>query len=406
VDWCSIAGAETVVITIAHAVMRELNDHKDNPRSRKLRDRADAAIKELHARYKGQKPKQLRASVEIQFLAKDPTIDFVSYGLLRELPDDWLIATAIELAAQNSEDTVAIVTADFGMEVKASSLLRVIQMPDSLRLPEELNSDEKKIKELEQKIRSIEDASPDLRLAFADGAIFQELRFFDYPAPDRTAATRMQEAREKYPKTQERASSNVLGIDLSLLSNPFIQAYNERIDAYLEKLDRFWNRMKEVADWYNETAKVQLYVTNQGGAPAEDVDISVHFPDGFEVLGEDGLPQIPKQPPPPVSIEDAVKSMTNPPLLYQPSFASMNSLIPKAQGNSRLLDIKKTKSHTVKFHVSKLKHQSDEKVPALYLHFSDPPKSFRADYRLIAGNVPTPIVGTLGFVWKPKAAKE
>jgi len=38
------------------------------------------------------------------------------------------------------------------------------------------------------------------------------------------------------------------------------------------------------------------------------------------------------------------------------------------------------------------------------LHFSDEPKSFRAEYRIIAGNVPAPREGSLDFVWKRKGS--
>jgi PIN domain len=404
-DWCNISGAETVVVMIAPVVMRELNDHKDNPRSRKLRDRADAALKELHARFKGQKPKELRPNVEVQFLTKDPAIDFADRGLLKELSDDWLIATAIDLSASaNPDDTIAIVSADFGLEIKASPHVKVIGMHDSLRLPEEINAEEKKIKELERQLRLIHAASPDLKLAFVDGAVFQELRLFEYPVQNISVTARLEEARNKYPKQKEKPSSNVLGIGVSQLSNSLMQAYNHGVDTYLEELERFWNTVGDAVRWYNSTAKLQLYVRNEGGAPADDIDVFVHFPDGFEVVSEKGLPRLPKEPSPPQSIEDSFKRFTDPVSLYQPSVAHLNSLIPKPEANSRLLDIKKTKSHDVKFHVKRLKHHGDSLLPDIYLHFSDEPKSFRAEYRIIAGNVPAPREGSLDFVWKRRGS--
>ncbi len=40
VDWLALAGSQVVNLAIAPVISRELNDHKDAPRSRKLRDRA------------------------------------------------------------------------------------------------------------------------------------------------------------------------------------------------------------------------------------------------------------------------------------------------------------------------------------------------------------------------------
>jgi hypothetical protein len=403
VDWCGIIGADEVVIVIAPVITRELNDHKDNPRSRKLRDRADAALKDFHSRFKGQKPKELRPKVEIRFLSKDPAIDFTTHGLLQELPDDWLIATAIELKTQHSDEVVAIVSADFGLEVKASTHVRVVDMPESLRLPEELNSDEKKIKDLERQLRSIQAASPDIRLTFAGGGTFQDLQFYKFPK-EVNVASHLDEAKKQYPKLREKTSSNLLGVDLSPFGNQLIHDYNERVDAYLKGLESYWNAMIDSARWLNDTAKVQLQVNNRGGAPAEDIDIFLHFPDGFEVVDEEGLPKAPKEPSPPQNIQEALNSFANPLLVSQPSMAQLNSLIPRAEGNTRLLGIKKTKSHEVKFHVKRLKHHTHVQLPKIYLHFDEERKSFGTEYRLIAGNVPTPVTGTLDFIFRQESS--
>jgi hypothetical protein len=112
VDWLKIAGVHNAIIAIAPVVTRELNHHKDNPRSRKLRDRADDALKDLHARYKGQRPHELRKGVELMFLARDPVLDFTSYGLVRELPDD--VRTLSELLRWNGASCLRVVSEQFG----------------------------------------------------------------------------------------------------------------------------------------------------------------------------------------------------------------------------------------------------------------------------------------------------
>jgi hypothetical protein len=406
VDWCSVADASSVVIGIAPVIMRELNSHKDNPRSRKIRDRADAALKELQKQFKAQIPNQLRPNVEIQFLKKDPSIDFLSYGLVRELDDDWLIATAIDLANNSQVDRVAIVTADVGLEVKASSHVTVIEMPELLRLPEELNSDEKRIKDLECQLRKFQAASPELKLTFQSGSVFQALKFFDFPRlDDKTITSRLEQARTKYPKSKE--STNRVSIKFSSSSDTqLFKPYNEQVDQYIATLEPYLVQMSKITDWYNQTAKVQLVVKNDGGAPGDDIDISVHFPDGFEVVDDDGLPAMPKEPRSPRSPGDMMKALSEMSLINSASMAGLHYSMPKGVENAQILGIKKTKSHEVKFHVKKLKHQGYVPLPDLYLHFSDAPRSFRADYRIIAGNVPTPIIGTLDFVWKPKLPQE
>jgi hypothetical protein len=403
VDWCSIAGCEAVTIVIAPTVTRELNDHKDNPRSRKLRDRADAALKDFHARFKGAKPKELRPGVDIEFLTAEPSVDFLAYGLVKDLPDDWLIATGIDLAAKRVPDDVAVVTADFGLDVKAAPHVKVVEMPEAMRLPEEQNAEEKKIKDLERQLKTIQAAAPDLKVTFPDGGIFTKLLFFDLKTRDhQEIASILAKAEKEHPRAKEEpAQPTRLNIDFSKLNKEWTEKHNQRVDAYLKDLKKYLYDLNGVLLWFNKTAEVKLLVQNSGGAPADDIDVYLHFPDGFEVIGEEDLPKKPAKPSPPPSQKDAIKAMFEMPQIDFSALARpYNFGLPKAVENVQLLNIKKTKSHEVEFYIRRLKHQNVETLPPLFLHFPNEPQSFRADYRIVAANVPSAITGTLDFVVK------
>jgi len=50
-------------------------------------------------------------------------------------------------------------------------------------------------------------------------------------------------------------------------------------------------------------------VTHDGTAPADDVDITLHFPDGLDVVASDDTPRKPRKPQPPVQPRSPMEMM-------------------------------------------------------------------------------------------------
>jgi hypothetical protein len=400
VDWLKVCGVKSASILIAPVVLRELNKHKDAPRTQRVRDRAAAALRELHARFVDAKTKNIRTSVEIAFVSRDPSLDFLSYGLIRELNDDWLIATALQVKIDNAHWRVAIVSADFGLQVKAAGQVEVIQMPDTLRIPDELNSEQKQILELQRRLHKVEAASPELKLTFANKKSYAALEFFElHPWTPEQKLEEIKRARSKYPKVVPRARQGDVTFDFSFITDTQIAQYNDRLENYFKELALYYSKLETLAAWYATTAKVELLLSNTGGAPSEDIDISVHFPDGMDVLEQENIPRVPDPPEAPGKFGDSFMQMLRVPNFDIPALSPANFPAPRFVENAQLLGIKKTNSYDAEFHVQRLKHQNEEELPLVYLHFSVQPRPFRAEYRIVAGDIPEPITGTLDFLY-------
>ncbi len=326
-------------------------------------------------------------------MSQDPNLDFEAHGLVRDLNDDWLVASAIQAKTHYSPVRVSLVTADFGLEVKASLHLNVFQMPEALRIPEELDSDEKKLLELQRRLTTIESASPILQVTFPNQKTFSPIELFHFePWPEERKREELEKARAEHPKIPLEVPAEDAPFNLGFISHKDIEAYNHKVAGYHRKLGIFHEQLNNVAAWYNRTAKVKLLLRNVGGAPAEDIDVVVHFPDGTEIVKDDALPSLNKPEPPP-AFRNSILSMFEPINLNMAALNLNSFPTPKLPRNAQLLDIKKTKSYEAEFHVQRLKHQNDEELPSIYLHFPKEPISFRAKFRLVAANVPDPVMG-------------
>jgi hypothetical protein len=91
IDWLKFSGANAAVLAICPVVIRELDHHKDSHPQNKLRKRALEVIADLQSKL--ERSTELRAGVNLEFLARYPQIHFATHGLHREVNDDWLIAT-------------------------------------------------------------------------------------------------------------------------------------------------------------------------------------------------------------------------------------------------------------------------------------------------------------------------
>jgi predicted ribonuclease YlaK len=119
IDWSEVFPDKRVVLFVCPPVIRELNKHKDTPRTPKLRDRAASALRKLDTWADSPSPIVLKNAVEVRFTIHDPEIDFAAHHLVREIADDHLIAALIELQAKALPSQVLLLTRDIGLKLKA-----------------------------------------------------------------------------------------------------------------------------------------------------------------------------------------------------------------------------------------------------------------------------------------------
>ena len=424
IKWPEIVKADTVTIVVPPVIVRELNKHKElHPRSR-VKRRAGAVLKKLSQLFESGSQAHLRDGVDIWLEDRDPVIDFAACQLNHKIQDDNLIASIIICQTETPEAEVILITSDAGLALMAKANRQGIEttkLPDNLRLAEELDPDQKRIRELEQELRELKLQVPQLSLTFKDGS--QHATFVLSSPVDLTREeleNRLKEIKQRHPKMKEQSEQvrelpehkvfTAIELATSLASRNF--ASPEDIVEYNKKLDEFYQAYVEYLQkgiWFQNlkrrTAKLSILVTNNGTVPAKDVDVFMHFPDGFNLINEQDFPEPLKPPQPPSKPKTQMQKLTE--SISGPRMAApaLTSYIPESISpppNVSAPTIRRANSYDVSFYVQRIKHKLQEPVDALYVAFEsfESAQSFHIDYRMLAANVPNEVTGKLHIIMR------
>jgi hypothetical protein len=411
IKWHDFLQANHIVLVITPTILRQLNDKKDSPGNRKMRERAAASLKRLDALADQPPPCILREGVEAQFVAHEPLLDFSSHNLSRHIGDDWLLAAALELRDTSESGQVVLVTQDLGLKIKARTHeIRSASVPETYKLPDDLDEDQKKIKELEAQIRQIKMQMPALSLIFEDGTnrLRQILQLPRKTPPD-VVPRELAELRAKFPKLD---SALEIGREALLHSPPLsaIHEYNKKLDSFYARFEKYIHERDEFPQTQARQIQFDIRLLNTGNTPAEDIDILMHFPDGFTMFEDkEELPLPPSEPLPPgqplsplqetlkglqgFSVSQALAAQLNP-------LTNFDFTPPVGPRNVSRPKIRKTNSYDVESHVEELKHNFTANLGRFFIGFDSwkSARSFSIDYDLYASNLPDKVEGKLHVI--------
>jgi hypothetical protein len=409
IPWTTIVGAAQVTIAISPVTVSEIDSHKYDSSSARVRDRARKITKKLGELVDSGGP--VRPNVRIEFIDHEP-VDFDRYQLTRSSQDDQLLATILQYRETCPDRKVLLVTNDIGLKVKARARgIRVVPLPDSYLLTEP-DLREKKIKELERKVRELESQAPLLKLDCGEesdrieierpSAFLDEFTFIEQG---------MRKIKSDYPKldlpSQSIRGANLVNALADTVSSESIADYNQSLDEFFEKYKEYLFSCYRIREIRTRAAKIDLNVSNVGTATAVDVKVFVRFPPIVEVEAGTKWQQLPRKPSPPEKPKPAffwrpsldINSITRP---YVPPLVN----IPEALAAPRIIwgGIKRDESSsTVFFEVSKLNHGYSEPCPR-DVHVVFPSlevfSSFKVAYEITAGNLPAKSTGFLHFIVK------
>jgi rRNA-processing protein FCF1 len=418
IDWPVLLECDYVVLVLVPVVVRELNKHKDSPNSGKVRERAADALRKLHYWSDQRSPIMIRDSVELQFRVQDALIDFAVENLSPNIADDHLLASIIEFRQEDPSRDLLLLTEDLGLKLKARNHgIPVLKLPGDLRLQEELDADQKRIKQLEQEIRDIRDRLPVIKLRFRSGLDRFHLSLKRPATLGADSLNRsMKTIRDKYPKIEEQPKSdnltgtsddrNIGALAARVLAAGFspgtAKKYNESLESFFEKYSKYLGRLNEFRNWERRLARLDIELSNEGTCPAEDIDIFMHFPDGFELLNREDLPKPPEKPTPPArprTFQETLAGGFEMPRLYLPDLVSRTPTLPLMR-DARHPSIHRTKSYDVELSFRKVKHGLTETLDPLFVVFesTDAARSFTIRYRLYAANLANVVEGQLHVI--------
>jgi PIN domain len=414
IDWCGLLEASAVEIKIAPVVTSELEEQKTLNSSRKLRDRATAALKLLHG-YLHQN--QVRDDVTLEFLIKEPNAESaLARGLNLQLNDDRLVGTLLLYREEHSDAPCVLVTDDLPLTVKATHRqIRLAPPGETLRLPAEPDVLEKKNKQLEAELLRYKSRQPVLDVLFKGGerrAGFRIHRPSDAaPNSEATIQSKLSAAIAKCPlvelrSQQDSAAAEVknspfaeiaesiqkVTVGFQAFGRQFYEDYNGRARVYYRDYEKYLRDSIAFQTLESRTIELNLILANTGTCPAEDIHVLLHFPEGFTLHDEEHPPTEPKEPAPPskeMNFFPNVSLLSSFPDIRMPQFRDPS--LPR---------IRKTNSYEVTFETDKLQHGFIWTLTRLYAAFDswESAKSFGIDYSIHAGNRIDEQTGELGVV--------
>lgn len=424
INWPQVLGADEVVLTVAPVVIRELDRHKDGQNTTKRsKERARKVAGRLRDLWAEGPESVIGEGVTIRYIVHEPQVDYSVHGLSRDWQDDQLLASIIDVRQRGETGEIVLVTRDVGPELRARHHgIGVIRLPERLELQEEPDPSEKRIRELERELKEARHAIPKLDLRFTNGENRLTLR---RPEPVSTAeewiARQVAEIRQKHPrrgaalpKSEPEPAPSTLGalmignLELSRAVRDFgiqpeeLERYNKDLDGFYAAWERYLRETIEHQARRERTYEIVLELVNTGTAPADDIDVFMHFPDGFDLLEKDELAEDPAPPRPPreprTAMQIALEGMHMPmssyldPGRYIPSIPRVSPL-----GNVSEPTIRRTNSYDVDVSVRRLKHSLSEPFDAMYIVFNsnEDVRPFRIDYRINAANAPREFTGAL-----------
>lgn len=309
VDWPGKLGATNVCIVITAVVLRELDKHKSNPINSQRQKRARMLLGKLRDYLKSSgagEEKIVRSHVTLIDMPLEPHVDWAKLRLDPEVNDDRLLAATIQFAVEHPNDTVIMVSNDFGVLRKAAALSIANIDPDGLIENHEFSTDEQKaIGRLQKRVKELEQRQPHINIGFEDGSTHVSLRRLPRPSPKTN--WRSDNTIEEEVDLEIRSCRKLANPTLHLYGKEHFESYFDTVGRYGEDLRAFFRQQRCLeAGW---RIQFSVMIENVGSAPANDVRVSVFLPqdwvavpakdfDQFSNPTRPNRPHIPKPPTP------------------------------------------------------------------------------------------------------------
>ena len=84
--------------------------------------------------------------------------------------------------------------------------------------------------------------------------------------------------------------------NFNLISDDEITRYNNQLDKFYLSYEKYLKDSILYENLKRRTIELVILLANDGTAPAEDIDIIMHLPDGFKTLEKGKLPTLPNAP--------------------------------------------------------------------------------------------------------------
>lgn len=294
-DWTAVG--DEVVLLILPVVLRELEKAKALGGNLRVKQRAGKMVSWLSRLLDEGQEVPIRPGVALRFIGDEPQVDFAINHLAREVQDDQIVASLIDLKGRLPSSPI-LCTADMGLRVKAKQRGFRLHVPlDGERLAEEPDPKDKEISELRQELLKFRDRVPKLSAAFGDGNLHVKPDpVLVPPAPSGLESVKLQHQPMTAAKQTQPGSIGDLVKMFSAPSEAAVEHYNNRLEEFFADYAKYLEKFEA---WCRTTRRCFLFdlkLSNSGTTPATDLDAIFTFPDGVHILQASKIPQAPRKP--------------------------------------------------------------------------------------------------------------
>lgn len=292
IDWPGVAGAKTVKIILCPQVIYELDRHKYTAR---LSQRADVAVQEIQSIQNAHG--QVREDVCMEVSSIQVRREEIPGNLSPDHQDTQIIFSAKKYLAEHPDETVAIVSGDLGMErLCKSNGVGCIALGPEFRLPVIQDEERKQYQQAVKELASLKNRLPSL-------SVIAKIIIDDINPPDPYCVVELQpltkprlsieaemhklaEEYQKMPKLPHgMANSGGSRATFPLtVDQAEIDRYNQELDSFFKNYRSALLAQTKELEAQARSFLFELWLENNGGAPATEVEVCVYFPsDGINV---------------------------------------------------------------------------------------------------------------------------
>jgi hypothetical protein len=408
INWPSLIQVDTTELIICTTVLQELDKKKFSEQDIDIRNRCKLIISKL-SEYEDNPI--INDKVSITFLHNEPNIDWDKDALSPLIPDDRILASILE--SFDTNDSI-LITSDLGLRLKAKTRsISVFSLPDDLLISIKKNKYEEENQKLRKKISEIESTYPKIGFHLSSSGDLNTFVKYEYcPIPVYNPDKVEKEIKDLqsllvYDKPIQQENSFYAAINkFSSPSDDEIERYKKDVHDYYCNLRKYDQNYWSYKDRCSRTFPLNLIISNTGTEPAKEIDIHLHFPDGFQMFNDGDKPIEPKKPNLPEKPRNLMQIINRASVISIPDYLATpighGNQIPR---NMSSIDIKKTHSYDINLSIKQLKHTTSIDLNPIYIYFESMEliKSFSFTYKIIASNYPSAIEGTMNVVFNKKS---
>ena len=317
-SWTDIGEFEEIRLIITMPVLTEIDELKYGNKNR-VQKRARQYTSQFKKINRSENA-ELKVSDSPSVILKINLTLERDHELLNEIgsenQDNILASIANKYANENSDKDVRLLTGDVVLSLKAREhSIPCIFIPDSWRRENEKSKAEKKIEELELKIKILESSEPKFEFNFVDTSGTKaekiELKKTVYqPLSEEETGRLLDEVKRRYPKCDfgandmtkciivkdgkrfkmiETVPTFLIGNEYIPPSNRKVEEYGVRYDEWIEKCSRTFRNLWEQLNSGGHKVSVAFEISNVGQRPGENVRVT------FSGNGKFLLAKVPKR---------------------------------------------------------------------------------------------------------------